>query len=61
MKNFGDQLELYRDMQPNNPARLQTLATLNSRAYEVAHAIRDGIESAWGQDGTRPARSCPTD
>jgi hypothetical protein len=61
MKNFGDQLQLYRDMRQEDPGRRQALAALNGRAYDVAHAIREGIQSAWGQEGARPARSCPAD
>ena len=61
MKNFGDQLQLYKDMRRDDPGRARALATLNGRAYDVAHAIRDGIESAWGQEGARPTRSCPAD
>ena len=61
MKNFGDQLALYTSMRRDNPERTQAQATLNDLAYEVAHAIREGIESAWGQEASRPPRSCPAD
>jgi hypothetical protein len=43
MKNFGDQLAVFR----NDGSEAQR-RTLERRAYELAHAIRSGIVSAWG-------------
>jgi hypothetical protein len=43
MKSFGDQLVAFR----NDPIEAQR-RSLERRAYELAHAIRSGIVSAWG-------------
>jgi hypothetical protein len=43
MKSFGDLLKDY-DKSPNDPA---AKSALDVGAYELAHAIRSGIESAW--------------
>jgi hypothetical protein len=50
MKNFGDQLATFR----NDPSEAQR-RILERRAYELAHAIRSGIVSAWGPT-TQPAQ-----
>jgi hypothetical protein len=52
MKHFGDTLLVY-DGKPDDPA---TRRALESAAYELAHAIRSGIESAWGGNQTQGNR-----
>ena len=52
MKVFGDRLIEYKNA-PNDEAVRQKL---NLAAYELAHAIRAGIENAWGGNQTQNNR-----